>query len=523
MEDYDSIEAASMQSLSRNNKQLIAILLCAVVVKLIQLLLVCTISGDGPVYIEIAKNFSQGNFRAGLAEDYPPLYSLFVTGAYLITHDWVIAGRLVSFIFSILTIIPIYFLTKEVFGERVATVSSVLFIFQPTISSYSVRIISEPSFIFFFVSAVWLSWEAIRTQKHRLFFAAGAVSGLSYLVRPEGSGVAIVTCLYVLFHDLLRVKYNYRKKIIHICMLALGASIFVFPYLLHIKSETGKWELSKKKSILTAITGKVSGDSIPDESVFTGAQIPAYSHLKDGYLKTFLSLTTVFIIAFNYILFLLLLFGLIRRKAVLRQGKYESFIILIVLFYFLVLSLFYVSDRHLISLISICLFWAAIGFCELYQYIVIKIPQRLSQAMLKLPNRIFVLMLMAVILSLSAGAFRPQDRDKISRKKVGLWIKENCKESPRILTDSVRLAYYAEAEAVRFQNRPGIGKYDDLMKFVKSPSERIDYVVIDKVTIGRYCPDFLDEVNSSDLVAIHVQPKLEHSAYGELIVYEVKQ
>jgi len=102
-------------------------------------------------------------------------------------------------------------------------------------------------------------------------------------------------------------------------------------------------------------------------------------------------------------------------------------------------------------------------------------------------------------------------------------MKENCKESPRILTDSLRLAYYAEGEAVRVQNRPNISKYDDLMKFVKSSPKGIDYVVIDKATIGRYCPDFLDAVSSSDLVAIHVQPKLEHSAYGELIVYEVKQ
>ena len=498
-------------------------MLCAFVIKLIQVLLVCTISGDSPAYIQMAKSFFAGNFSAGLAEDYPPLYSLFVTAAYSITHDWIIAGRLVSFIFSILTIVPIYFLTKELFGEKVANVASVFFIFQPAIGGYSVRIISEPTYVFFFVSAVWLSWKAISTQKHSLLFAAGAISGLSYLVRPEGLGVAIVTCLYVSFHDLLRVKYNYRKKIIHICMLVLGASIFVFPYVLHIKNETGRWELSKKKSILTAITGKAFGDSVPDASVSTAARIPAYSMLEDGYLKTLLGLTAAFIKACHYLLFLLLLFGLIRRKVISRQGKYESFIILILIFYFLVLSLFYVSDRHLISLIAMCLFWAAIGFCELYQYVSIRMPQRLVEAMPILRGRTFALMLIAVILSSSAEAFRPQDRDKIGRKKTGLWIKENCKESPRILTDSVRLAYYAEAEAVRVQNRPNISKYDDLMKFVKSFPEGIDYVVIDKVTIGRYCSDFLDAVSSSDLVAIHVQPKLEHSAYGELIVYEVQQ
>lgn len=512
-----------MWSLLRNNKQLITIMLCAFVVKLIQVLLVCTISGDGPAYIRMAKNFFAGNFSAGLAEDYPPLYSLFIAAAYSITNDWVIAGRLVSFIFSILTIVPIYFLTKELFGEKVAKVASVFFIFHPAIGGYSVRIISEPIYVFLFVSAVWLSWKAISTQKHSLLFAAGAISGLSYLVRPEGLGVAIVTCLYVSFHDLLRVKYNYRKKIIHICMLLLGASIFVLPYLLHIRNETGQWKLSKKKSILNAVTGKAYGNSVPDASVLFGARIPAYSRMEDGFPKIFLGFVGEFITSFHYLLFLLLLIGLIRRKAIPRQGKYESFIILITIFYFLLLSLFYVSDRHIVPLIAMCLFWAAIGFCELYRYVSIRMPQGLVETMPILRGRVFALMLMAVILSSSAEAFRPQDRDKIGRRKVGLWMKENCKESPRILTDSLRLAYYAEGEAVRVQNRPNISKYDDLMKFVKSSPKGIDYVVIDKVTIGRYCPDFLDAVSSSDLVAIHVQPKLEHSAYGELIVYEVKQ
>jgi hypothetical protein len=131
-------------------------------------------------------------------------------------------------------------------------------------------------------------------------------------------------------------------------------------------------------------------------------------------------------------------------------------------------------------------------------------------------------MLVLVILCLLPQAFRPQDRDKIGRKKAGLWIKDNCKRSPLILTDSTRLAFYAEAKALRFQNRSGIATYDGLMQFIKSSEERIDYVVIDKATIGRYCSDFLDSVSSSDLVAIHVQPKLDHSTYGELVVYEVK-
>ena len=195
---------------------------------------------------------------------------------------------------------------------------------------------------------------------------------------------------------------------------------------------------------------------------------------------------------------------------------------MLVIFHILIFALFYVTAKYLVALISISLFWAAIGFYELYRYILLKIPQGKIEAMPKLPGRIFALLLMVVILSLLPQAMRPQDRDKIGRKKVGLWMRENCEKSPCIFTDSLRLAFYAGAEAVRFQNRPGIDKYEDLIKFVTSSKKGIDYIVIDKSTIWRYCPDFLDSINSSDLEVIHIQPELEHSAYGELIVYKVK-
>jgi len=515
-------ETAVMHTFLGRNKKLVVIFVCAVVVRLIQVFLVYTISGDGPIYIEIAKNFYQGDFRGGLAFEYPPAYPLFISAAYSVTRDWLIAGRLVSFIFGILTIFPIYFMTKELFGEKVANLTSVFFVFQPLVSNYAVRVISEPTYVFFFVCAVWLSWKAISGFIYPLYFAAGAMSGFSYLIRPEGLGVAIVSCLCILFYDLLNIKQNYKRKTAQICVLALGVLVFVSPYVLHIKNETGQWKLSKKKSIVTAITGETLGDSITDASVQAWARIPAYSSMEEGYLKTFLGLIIVFVITFHCLLFLLLIICLVGRKEISVQGRYEMFICLIIIFYFLVFSLFYVSDRHLIPLVSICLFWSAIGFYVVYRYILKKIPPRKIEKMPKLPGRIFALLLMVVILSLLPQAMRPQDRDKIGRKKVGLWMRENCEKSPCIFTDSLRLAFYAGAEAVRFQNRPGIDKYEDLIKFVTSSKKGIDYIVIDKSTIWRYCPDFLDSINSSDLEVIHIQPKLEHSAYGELIVYKVK-
>lgn len=504
-------------------RKLLIILCVAFAVRSIQLLLICTISGDGPIYIEMAKDFFAGNFKAGLAKDYPPLYPLFIAAVYSITRDWLVAGYFVSLLFSFFTILLIYFLVKDVFGETIACITAVLLIFQPVVGGYSVRIITEPTYIFFFVLSVYLSWKAITKQKYSLYFWAGSVSGLSYLVRPEGLGIVIVTGLYTLLQAFSDFKDTYKKRIISICTLALGTMVLVSPYVLYIRSETGKWQLSKKKSIIAAVTGQAIGDTVPDTSLPREARMLSYSRIGGrGYLRTLFGLVVEFVKAYNLFLFLLLFLGLIRRKLIPRRPKYESFVFLVLIFHILIFALFYVTPKYIISLISISLFWASIGFYELYEAILTKIPLQRIKAMPKLPNRIFAVLLSLIILDLLPCTLRPQDRDKIGKKKVGLWIKENCIKSPWILTDSLRLAFYAEANAVRFQNRPGISRYRDLIKFVKSSNDKIDYVVVDKATIRRYCSDFLDSVDSSDLEIIHVQPKLSHSHYGELIVYKVK-
>jgi hypothetical protein len=227
---------------------------------------------------------------------------------------------------------------------------------------------------------------------------------------------------------------------------------------------------------------------------------------------------------------LLLLLGFVRRKVVPRRQKPELFIGLVLIFHILVFSLFYVSDRHLVPLVSVCLFWAAIGFYELYHLVLMKVPSA------KAPNwskKTSIILLIAVIFTLLPYVLRPQDRDKIGQKRVGKWIRENCTKSPYIFTDMERIAFYANGYFVPFQNRPGISNYDDLVRFAKKkyqgnfdynlgPSHSIDYIVIDKSRIANYCPDFLDSVNSSTLEIVHVQPKLSHSAYGELVVYKMK-
>lgn len=517
------------------NRKLLLIFCAVFVVRLVQLFTVFSISGDGPVYIDAARDFYEGDFKAGLAHDNPPLYSLLIASAYSVTRNWVVAGRFISFVFGLLTVFPVYFFAKDVFGKRVGSITAILFAFHPFVCKYPARVLTEATYIFFFACSVWLCWRAISKKRYSLYLWAGSVSGLSYLVRPEGLGVVIVTGLYLLLQAFSDFRHTYKKRLISVCVLGLGVMVCVAPYLLYVRGATGNWQLSKKKSIVTAITTKVDNVTITSKAIKMAktspqARILSYSRIEKGYLKTLLSMVLVFVKVYFPTLFLLLLFGLVRRKIVPRRKGPELFISSILIFHILVFSLFYVSDRHLVPLVSVCLFWAAIGFYELYHLVLMKMPS------VKVPNlseKTFIILLIAVIFTLLPYVLRPQDRDKRGQKRVGKWIRENCTKSPYIFTEMARIVFYANGYFVPFQNRPGISNYDDLVRFAKKKhpgsfgydldrSHNIDYIVIDKSRIARYCPGFLGSVDSSDLEVIHVQPKLSHSDYGELIVYKVK-
>ncbi|MFA5292227.1 MAG: glycosyltransferase family 39 protein [Phycisphaerae bacterium] len=516
----------------RSGKQKLLLILCAAfIVRLFQLFTVFAISGDGPVYIEMARNFYVGNLKAGLARDYPPLYPLLITGVYSITRDWVVAGWLVSFVCGILTILPIYYLARDVFGEKVAEVTAVLSAFYPALSQYSVVVLSQSVYVFLFMMTVWLGWKAITNNSKRMYFLTGLLSGLNYLARPEGLGIVIVMALYTFSTGFSSFKNTYKKKIILITIMCMGVFIFVAPYVLYVKGETGEWRLSKKKSIITAITGS-EDVTTPDNTGSYYLRIPCYSKLEGGYIKMLIEMSILFVRIYIPVLFLLMLFGLMSRKIIPWSLGYEIFIGIIILFHILVFSLFYLSERQLMPLAAASLFWAAIGFNELHNLIITKVVWA-RERVKKNQGKIFWILLTAVILTLLPYTFRPQDRDKIGQRKVGEWMKENCGENSYILTDMSRAAFYAGGYFVPLQNRLNIDKYEDLIKFAKTPNEgsynynsgrshSIDYIVIDKSRIANCCPDFLDSVDSAILEEIHVQPKLEHSTYGEIVVYKVK-
>ncbi|MFZ5376975.1 MAG: ArnT family glycosyltransferase [Patescibacteria group bacterium] len=93
-------------------------------------------------------------------------------------------SRLSSVFFSLLTLVSLYFLTKKISGQKVATLSSLFFAIMPFSVYYSRVVLPEPYLLFFYTLAIWLFAEFLDSSKNWQIFASAVSMALAVLLKP---------------------------------------------------------------------------------------------------------------------------------------------------------------------------------------------------------------------------------------------------------------------------------------------------------------------------------------------------
>ena len=242
-----------MKDIKYKSLALIILILIALVIRITAAHNAGMIAKDGIKYLEMAEHFSQGEFHKGIAEDFHPLYPLLIAPIYPLFSEPERAGQFVSVVLGSLTLIPVYFLGLKIFNFPTAVIASLLFACQPYLVRTSAEVLSEATYIFFYVLAIALGWQALISKKYRYYFLASVAGSLAYLTRPEGLGTLFILVLWVMVAGARQFRRDYRQRLVAVTSIALAFFLLAFPYLLHLKLETGSWMLTKKKSLKTLI------------------------------------------------------------------------------------------------------------------------------------------------------------------------------------------------------------------------------------------------------------------------------
>jgi 4-amino-4-deoxy-L-arabinose transferase-like glycosyltransferase len=512
--------------LGSEGRDLVFVLGLALALRILLYKLTYIISNDGAViYFPMANHFASGLWREGLAFGYHPFYPLLVASFSKVLGDLEFSGQMVSIVFGTLTVIPIYYLARGVGNGRTGFFSSLFLAILPYHVELSADLLSDTTYIFFLISAIWLGWEALKREDWKMFVLAGFATGLAYLNRAEGIGALVVLALWI---PLRRSNVPYWKKGIVLVALLISFMLITSPYFLYLRSYTGTWTISRKPAVNKVLVlikeklffqkqGKKEVEKfdhaikkLQPEGDQSGSALAKWSKRTGAFLK-------FFVMSCHPLLFLFFIVGLIKRRG-LPSWRGEGFLISNLFLYGLILfwltSFSYISHRYSVPIAVLCLVWSGRGLMVSHLWLWEKISSKRWEKVRFLESKGLLCLTLITVLAILPSTIHPSREGKIVRKEIGLWIKNNSPSKPRIYTDLVQVNHYAGGQWIR----PKMGlSYDELIS--SAGKAGADFLILSEGNIELICPGFFEMQRPEDLKEVFRVSRNDET----IIVYHVQK
>ena len=222
------------------------------------------ISRDGAAFIWYAQRLADCPIAEMREQPQHPLYPALVLAAHGAVRGvravgiaadrladpvliWQSAAMAVTLIGGLAVVVATYVLASLVFDWRVGLIAAVLAATAAEFCQLSADALTDMPHLAAYLFAMAAAIRGIQAQRKVWLFVAGVLSGLAFLIRPEGAEVAVVAVPVV---ALFATSWPRRQRFVGIIVLALGAALPAAPYMLI----TGK--LVQKKSVPRFLGGE---------------------------------------------------------------------------------------------------------------------------------------------------------------------------------------------------------------------------------------------------------------------------
>ncbi len=187
--------------------------------------------------IQQARQIERGGLREALYRGIDhPLHPLLIAATHRLFDgdspaSWQRAALLFSFASTVLLVVPIYLLGRELFGEDAAVLGTVLVLANSLVGSLVVNVQSETSFLFWWSFGLWAAVRFLRGGRFRFLAMTIALGALAYLTRPEGILLPVALALSMLILPLQRAsRINWPRWWGAIMLVTGGALLFSGPF-----------------------------------------------------------------------------------------------------------------------------------------------------------------------------------------------------------------------------------------------------------------------------------------------------
>jgi hypothetical protein len=336
-----------------------------------------------------------------------------------------------------------------------------------------------------------------------------------------------VSLLLFLCWFVVKQKITVRKAII-LCASLLASSIVVLAFtgivLDYRRFSMHAPFLSRAKSALTGVMHERAAISKLEDEIERSELSTQGKRLLDlaihhRFALYFFNIIGKTIGAFNIIVFVFFIFGLMKRDIV--PYRFQEFLLLTIyiayipLFFLLLNFAVYFQTKNTFPILVPSLIWCGVGFEEFVGKMKTWTQKYSFPFKERGLRRIGLLMIVLMIIAMLFMGLRPRREDKLELKEMGSWLKNNGYANSIILgqAELMRLAFYADSEFIPISK----GSYEDIVRFARE--KKASLLVVDKKVMDRVSPNFLDKISSEDLLPIYRAGM--KSSTGPIMVFQV--
>jgi 4-amino-4-deoxy-L-arabinose transferase-like glycosyltransferase len=184
---------------------------------------------DETVYLGLGQGITEGRYsmdELGPIESFrPPLYPFAISAvSWSVTYS-----RMISVIFSAISILAIYLFVRENFGKKAALLASLLLATNAVFLFFSSKVLSESLFILFSSLALLFFSKWKKTGKYRSILFSGILSGMCFITRYFAT-ILIVSVMFYLMFLVIRTGKRKRRILTSACIYLLSFSAVLIPW-----------------------------------------------------------------------------------------------------------------------------------------------------------------------------------------------------------------------------------------------------------------------------------------------------
>ena len=476
-----------------NRKYLLYLLLFSFLIRIPLLIFPEAIHVDGVFYVGHARQILLWDWSVGKTHPfYPTLIALF----HFLSPTDEIAGIWVSVIFGALLVLPVFYLGKTMFDEKVGMLAALFATVHPFLYTPSGSVLSESVFHFLLASSVLFGWYAFQGGRFKDIFLFGLFVSLSYLTRPEGIGFLFVFGAWVFLIHPPGERRSWTRKTAMVLLALMSFLVFSFPYFLQLKKDTGRWQISNKIAVsMGSLSVEEASDAVEKIretkkitfSSFVKSPIALVKKIGAGTLKSLFQFQQVF----NPLLTVILVWGLLLSKGRSLSLKVNLYVISYVVYLLCIIHpLFRVNRRYTSHVISICLPWAAFAFIEVAEWIRKKWRSEVFQKR----GPALLLAVVLVILIVQGRWFHPREHRFIQRE-AGYWMADHLPKGSKIMASVPQEAFYGGMGWVKTPDK----NFDKIAE--EARSKEVRYLIADEELEGNL-PGFVEKAKNGGWIPL---------------------